>query len=396
LETVFLASIQREEEKPIMVSTTLLPRDFSDEANRYSGRKLIVHFSEAIPFNVQSIKKVAPAFDAVVSSLLVAPKNLPHDYEIWGAMFFRPPINSFDDIAVGTGYEFFRADALTVTAVSPGSLIISRGDSVIGRFLSGKFEKAVPTPFIQEAMGKYILNLLGSYGGGLNLKRSGRAFNYYMDTVMYLLSECSNRGHGGTVILISSVRVNEYSKYITSKYAFNRKFGLEEPLKKILEEQMKYEEFVKDHIKHIKDHERGAQENGISTAELIKLAINRRYMERIDLLAQFSCIDGALIITDWLNLVSFGSTLKAPKWYGKILAGPDGFGGGGENINASKFGSRHNSTIDFVGACPESLGFVISQDGPIRALVRRDGDTILYWSDCFISMSLEEAIKSKN
>ena len=171
METVFLASIQREEEKPITVSITLLPRDFSDEANRYSGRKLIVHFSEAIPFSVQSIKKVAPAFNAVVSSLLVAPKNLPRDYEIWGAMFFRPPINSFYDIAVGTGYEFFRADALTVTAVSPGSLIISRGDSVIGRFLSGKFEKAVPTPFIQEAMGKHIFKKLLSYCGGLYFKK---------------------------------------------------------------------------------------------------------------------------------------------------------------------------------------------------------------------------------
>jgi hypothetical protein len=76
----------------------------------------------------------------------------------------------------------------------------------------------------------------------------------------------------------------------------------------------------------------------------------------------------------------------ASKWGKRILVGPDGFGGGGKEFDASTLGNRHNSTIDFVGACPGCIGFVVSQDGPIRGFARKDNDTILCWRDCRVSM----------
>jgi hypothetical protein len=47
---------------------------------------------------------------------------------------------------------------------------------------------------------------------------------------------------------------------------------------------------------------------------------------------------------------------------------------------------RHNSAINFAAQCDGSTAFVISQDGPIRAFIRLNDETVLYWPDCTVSM----------
>jgi hypothetical protein len=376
LETVFMASIKREEEKPVTVAITLLPKTSQEETEGRGGNKLIVPFDESLPFTTEAIKKIAFAFHPEQSSLTVSPKEkFKSEYEIWGVAFFNKPKNIFSDIPVGVGLTFFRPDALTITAISPGSLIISRGDSVIGTFFSGEFRKATPTPFVSKAMGHYALDLIRKDS---KFEKFGNGYwYYYCDTLQYLLSECSKRSRGGTIVIIPVERISEYEKNIIPKYRFRNHFGFEEILNRLLQES-----------------ERKGEHFGIQ--ELITLELSNKFLERIESLAQLSCIDGALILTGQLNVLSFGSTLKSTKWNGKVFIGPDGFGGGGENVDVSKLGNRHNSTIDFIGISPGSIAFVISQDGPIRGLVRKDEETILYWPDCFVSMFLEEAIKSKN
>lgn len=108
--------------------------------------------------------------------------------------------------------------------------------------------------------------------------------------------------------------------------------------------------------------------------------------EKLDVLAQLSCVDGALVLSGSLEVVSFGATLKSPKWEGDVLVGPDGFGGGGRPFDASKLGTRHNSAINSVGASPGAICFVLSQGGPIRGLAKRDAGTVLCWPDCSTSM----------
>jgi len=367
LETAFLASIRHEEGRPVAFSITLLYKDFDGEEERRSGhRYMIMTFSESIPFTVDAITKIAPAFDSKTTSLIVAPiDKLKPEYEIWGAIFYGPSTNRFDEIPLVIGdLSLSRPDDMTVTAVSPGSLVISRGGGVIGRFLFGNFEKAVPTPFVSRAMGQYIMDIIKNHKGFEQFQNS--YWHIYRDTLLYLLSEVSTRGHGGTIVLIPSSKAQEYKSLIDSKYVFKENFNLEDLLNRILKEK--------------------------SSEILFNIALNKKYTERVAFLAQLSCIDGALILTDKLHLLSIGSTLSAPKWNGDIVKGPDGFGGGGERFDTSKLGTKHNSAINFVGACPGCIVFVISQDGPVRGLVRKDEETVLCWPDCLVSMFLSDML----
>jgi hypothetical protein len=71
---------------------------------------------------------------------------------------------------------------------------------------------------------------------------------------------------------------------------------------------------------------------------------------------------------------------------GKTLTGPDVLYNELTPIDRKKKGMRHNSAIDFVGSCPGSIAFVISQDGPISALRMHDRETIYWWPDCLSQM----------
>jgi hypothetical protein len=110
-------------------------------------------------------------------------------------------------------------------------------------------------------------------------------------------------------------------------------------------------------------------------------------LEHIQRLAQFSTVDGALILTSELELVTFGAKLQAPPWEGQVLYGPDGWGNiSGGTFPAQRHGTRHGSAINFAAACQGSIVFVISQDGPRRAFAKSDEGPVLCWPDCTESM----------
>ena len=57
-------------------------------------------------------------------------------------------------------------------------------------------------------------------------------------------------------------------------------------------------------------------------------------------------------------------------------------GDGGEKFNYKTLGTRHSSMIDAVGHYDNCIGYVLSQDGPIRACIKKDNKTLLCWPDC--------------
>lgn len=231
----------------------------------------------------------------------------------------------------------------------------------IGRLVIGEFVRATPDPFTVEAMGNYLMAMIADKNE--YAEHGAHYWHVYRDSFDYLLAEITNRSHGGTIIVIPEERVKGSSIYFHPTYSFVGDLQVWSLLSEVVRADASHD-FI------------------------LYLALRKIYAERLGLLAQLSCVDGALILSGSLDVVAFGSKLSAPKWSGDVLVGPNGFSGGGNRFDISKLGTRHNSAIDFIGASPGSLGFVISQDGPIRGLAKRDDNTILCWPDCRVSMSV--------
>ncbi len=359
LETAFLASLEQEEGRSIVFNIGLLPENLVQQEQRSTGLlQIVLPFKERLPLTVESITRIASAFDPKTSSLIAEPVDPEkNNYQIWGAMVFSRKSNSFNEIPGLLDLSISRPDIMMVGAISAGSLVITRGDSQIGRFVNGDFISATPDPFYSEAMGKYIQTSINGNDGFKTY--DAQYWLVYRDILDVLLAEAAARGHGGTIAIIPEQGGEQARELFSTTYSLVDNLELESIINRMISQ---------------------------SSSHMLDLALRKHCLERIDALAQLSCIDGALLLSNRLKVVSFGSILRAPLWKGEIIIGPDGFGGGGGGFDISKLGTRHKSAVNFVGACPGSYGFVISQDGPIRGFVRKDHHTILCWPDCNVSM----------
>lgn len=366
VETAFLASLKKEEDRPVTFSLVLMSKTRSARPLDDPLRKqLIMTFDRSVVMTVDSLSKIAMAFDPRFTSLLVNrvdETEARKHYEIWGVMFFNALPNYFDDIPeVADGGIYRRPHVFMVTSVTPGSLIISRGDAQLGRFVGGKFIKATPTPFYSKAMGSFLFNKIKR---DPEARAKDRAYwKVFIHSLDYLLSEISARAHGGSVLIVPEHKLPLYRDYYTAKYAFRENLRIHE----LILESLSTDPPGRD-------------------ADMKRLGYNRKISERLQVLAQLSSVDGALIMSGTFRVMAFGATLKAPKWKGMVYEGPDGHNSRAPVFDHLILGTRHNSMIDFIGKCTDSIGFVISQDGPIRGLVRKNKKTMYCWPDCRVSM----------
>lgn len=361
IETAFVASLKREEDRFPKFSVILLSEKDNDKEQESSGVKQeIFILDRRLPFSPESLSKLSSACDPQTGALIVSPpeKDLG-DYEIWGLMFFGTITNRFNEIPVINEFTTARPDVLTVTAVSPGSLVISRRDSQIGRFVLGNFSHATPMPFESKGMGTFMITSIKDSNG---YQRHGNSFwHIYRDALEYLLLETGARGHGGIIIVIPENRVAECSSGFEARYLLRGALQIEKTIDQILSFPKTYD---------------------IS----IGLSYNNAIVNRLNFLAQLACVDGALLLSDHLEPIAFGTTLTVKEWLGNVVVGPDSFGTGGQAFDISRLGTRHNSTANFIGAFPYCYGFVLSQDGPIRGFIRKDEKTLYCWPDCSMSM----------
>jgi len=89
LDQAFLASLKREEDRPISFTLTFLNKEDVDaETESIVYHQIIVTFDEELPFSVEAISKIASAFDPKISALIVGKSKEDGKFSIWGGMFF--------------------------------------------------------------------------------------------------------------------------------------------------------------------------------------------------------------------------------------------------------------------------------------------------------------------
>lgn len=360
VEIAFLASLEREEGRHIRFALVMADPEIGGRSSMVKRPpEYLLHLKNPLPLTVDSIAKLAPALDPTVSAMAVGPATAGDELTIWGIFTFSPTSSRFNEIPLWVYGELaYRPDLFTVYANNAGSLLIARHHNQIGRILNGEFAPATPSPFTVKSLGHYMINCVRDHA--LHVKYGDSYWRIYRDAVELLLSEAAARGHGSIFVLLPSENLR--MRHFIPRFSFHEKTSIQYLLEPLLK-------------------------NDLDVATSI--AMRKAIVERIKFLAQLGTIDGAVILTTELNLICFGAMLSAPQWPGPIITGPDGFGeGGGEMLDPSRLGTRHNSAMAFAGAYDDSLVFVISQDGPVRAFVLGEDHTLLYWPDCSVSMSL--------
>lgn len=114
----------------------------------------------------------------------------------------------------------------------------------------------------------------------------------------------------------------------------------------------------------------------------------RRLSEFLDVVARLSTVDGAVLVDDRLAPHRFRCHIAAQRWSGQVLEGTVHTVKPTKPIDISQFGTRHNSAIALVCACPGVVAFVVSADGSVPTIMRIADDVVM-WPDCLNTVFLD-------
>lgn len=348
VNAAFYASLKCEEGRNVSFSLVL-----TDTINWHiEGQAKIpqkrIEFEQARELRVDNIVKLAGAFLSSESALMVRKNNsFSSSYEIWGVMYFNRIKSEFTELNISHGsLNYSRPTCFMINVYNEGSFTISCADSKVGQLVDGEFVRVAPLPFLGGGMTPFMEKFYDT-----STINNCNADAHYFRLFSELLKEASLMNHGGLIIIVNATDDN-YKDFCEFKYSFK--------------------------VNHINVKDMFSKYTHTMAVDRTQnFNMNRVYwgnelQKRLKRIARLANIDGALIIDNNLNVISFGTVLKGKTWEGKILVGNDGFNNNGQAYDISKHGTKHKSALNFVGSCPNAIAFVLSEDGPIRGLVKKE------------------------
>jgi hypothetical protein len=352
LDIAFRASMISEAGRPVRASMAWLSiHDFREqEMKRARHSELVLKFERTRPLDAALLARLGRTTQSGSSSLLVDwVEGAP---AIWGMIYYRRAPRTLDEIPAPIDGVHGAPDCPILSIEGTGSLLITRGDAVIGRVTRGEFSRAVPTPFDAQALGRIVNELLGAD---------------LLECLKYLLQRLERVDGGALLVFIPGSSMRDALEQV--ELAWPCAGSLE--VRDLLAARIR-------HRKEVQERQWISMSYVIEAQALIRA--------RLDALARLASMDGALLLSPEFDLVGFGARLRAPSWTGTVMEGADGFGGEGRPFDVSRLGARHTSAAAYVAAVPGTVAFVACADGPIRALARKGVGPIQCWPDCRLSL----------
>jgi len=389
-ETIFYASLKTEESQLIKVTITFIDPNNPDPnppEDIPQDRWGLITFAEKVPLTVKSLVKISKAADPWSSSLAVHFDNDNNLY-IWGMIdqalqyqtflnyerdfepekpgLFQTTINGIGNISVMFDYEL-------IASLNQNVLI----NKYVNVFNYGPISNKL-TEFVDPMKQITIEFLNKHFVEKANESWQREIEGIYKETISRILIRIQNYQHGGTLLITKdpNKEINIKHKIKYDRLSKSIQFNFINVISRI-----KYlETIVTDYVEPKKE--------SMSTSSCIRylqtqMKNDQAYSELrgcIRYISSLSCIDGLVVLTPTLNVLGFGTIIefKEPPEY--VYKSPIA------TVNESKliqtksnsFGTRHQSMIAYCHNNPEAIGFVVSQDGDIRAFSQINNKVIMW------------------
>ena len=86
-------------------------------------------------------------------------------------------------------------------------------------------------------------------------------------------------------------------------------------------------------------------------------------------IASLTSVDGAVVLTDTLRIIGFGAEVTASFSGGdKVYIAHTAEAAHTNEVRFAEYGTRHRSAFRFVASMEPSVGFIMSQDGGVKAV----------------------------
>ena len=382
LSICYQATLLREEGRPVTFRLSLSePEAFASTAGPPAGLHRLV-FMRPLPLDQHELRRLAPA--VVFSHSLIGATAVGGERRIWGVI--RSGSQWLQSVRGGRATEQTIPPVLIVAATGPGRLLVTAGAVTLAVLRNGTLSAGNVDVFeahwLQERLSD--VGRLTRAAHRHDRERAGDWREVVHSTFGAVLARHILRRivatiraaqHGGTLIIVPSGRVSELlldGRYLRVKYGFVD----EEPRRRILT-------LIGHIMNELAQAEAGGQVVEWSAYEASRSPqlsqMDEALFEVAHLVADLTRVDGAVIMTDCLEVLGFGVEIagELPE-VPRVARAHDLDGVEREWVRTDRVGTRHRSAYRLCQAVRDALALVVSQDGGLR-FIRWHDDGVTYW-----------------
>jgi hypothetical protein len=410
-ENLFYSSIKTEESDFIKVTITLINSKIPDPVppkRIVKDRWEYIRFDESIEFNVKNIVKLSKAADPWSASLAVD-FNAKNEIVIWGMIDQAVHYQSFLHYEAESGPEQPGLFQTSITGI--GSLVVIFDYELIATLkqnvLISNYLNVFNRGPVHEMLKSHTINYLNEVRLFVNSEVDGEdvtfweqyLFGIWTEALSRILIRIQSYQHGGAFIITNNF---ESDLDIKHKIKYDRLFTSICNLAKVTIDNHSYSNFIQaKYMDEGNDFLPMDLYLGESVSDFTKREHSDELKGAIRFIASLSCIDGLVVFDTDLKVKGFGTVIKnieLPE-YVYLSKSPSPSANNILSVDPNSFGTRHRSMFSFCWKNPESLGFVVSQDGDIR-VIARVVDKLIMWENIKVqqllkSTYLKRVIKKK-
>jgi hypothetical protein len=398
ISTCYQVSMMSEEQRSLRFRIALCDSsEFSPELGPPYGFLRIV-FQEPRAFHEYELMKLSPTSE-FESSLIGISYDAANGLQIWGL------INSgtrwTQSFHGGSKAVIPMPDSLVLDITGPGSIRAYRGSRVLVQMSAGRiimpYSNVMHSQWIAERMGEFEREILEMHfssrtGADETWATVSETFlaRLYKQVVKRIISNIRNMKHGGTIIsfprgLIPTI--TSPNPYIFLKYWVQD----EEPVRRLRRLTISIMNELAMHYGSSSEIGKvvGWSEYVAATSKSL-LELDEALFECARFIANLAAVDGAVILTESLDLVGFGGVIKGTFTKEDVVARAiDAEGDQRVYERPEGAGTRHLSIYYLCKEIQDVLAIVISQDGNTKFVKWMD-DFVTYWDFLPVTATDEE------
>jgi hypothetical protein len=387
LSVCYQASLLREEGRPVTFRMALAePGAFAASAGPPSGLHRLV-LAQSRPFDEHELRRLAPA--AVFQRSLIG-VHVKADGKLWVWGLIHSGPRWLQAVRGGRRLDQSIPPVLMVAVTGPGRVLVSKGTRTLAGLADGTLVNLATDVF--EA--PWLASFFGDLGATQRSERvspagkpappsSARqeAFGKKLaaHVIRRIVATVRGARHGGTLIVLPTEPAARIcaDDCLRIKYPFRD----EEPRRRILSLMIE----IMQRLPGFRARRSAATRDGIgwveyeTSAEPRLAALDEALFEVAHLVATLANVDGAVVMTDELEILGFGAEISgALPEVESVDRSLDLDGAERVSERTDRVGTRHRSAYRLCQRLHEALVVVVSQDGGVR-FIRWQGERVVYF-----------------
>lgn len=389
-ETLYFASLKTDETRPCRCTINFIDQSTLEgnpsEASPSNGWN-VIPFRQRWPFTVRSLLKLADAADPTVSSLAVCNDEKSGLY-IWGMV--DQEIRYGDYVSLTGTSDPVRAGLFQATITGVGAVSAYKNFTLLGsleqdNLIADYHDVLWEGPVFEQLSNNLeatLLNKLAPQKGQVALTHLAQVKDdlqiRWQNAICRMLYHIQQYGHGGGLLITPQSPARDVNVKYDVTY---------DRLPSALLRLAQHHIFLRQRAETVADHRsslgdavpRDIHFAAVESQQKLDLLKNE-LLGCVHFIASLSRVDGFVLLDRSLVVHGFGVEARADTDLtevdvaGDSAASPHLF----RKAPLSQFGTRHRAMLRYCDEHEGALGFVISQDGDIRATMKHHGRLVLW------------------